>query len=104
MTRAKKGVSPTGDDAMPHDHVVARDERDGQVFGETEDWVGLTVLRVDLGVFKFEDTLAEVCQHLADVPHHVEVFLPRQLSNLLAGHSRGLSPNFWGLRAFRADR
>lgn len=51
---------PPGHDAVPHGDVVASHQGDSQVFREVEDGVVLAVLRVDLGVLKFEDTLTEV--------------------------------------------
>lgn len=81
----KKGIRPAGHDAVPQGDVVASHQGQREVFGEVEDgqWSPVGVFG---HAFKTEGILPKLLQHGRDVAAGVEVLLPRQFSNLLAGH------------------
>lgn len=79
---------PASHDAVAHGDVVASHKGDGQVFGEGEHREGAPGgVRVSRSKIGF--SLAQGLQHRADVTEDVRVQLPRQFSNLLAGHREG---------------
>ncbi len=60
--------------------------------GEAVAVVRLPVLRVAVGVLKFQDTLCpmQLAEHLLRVRHHIVVALPRQLGDPGGEHRDGL--------------
>lgn len=59
---------PAGHNLVPHGDRVAGYQGDRQVFGQSEDWIELPVLRVAVGVLKTEETHIKLHQHGPNVP------------------------------------